>query len=349
MGLFKLVDLKNSTYILQQQSNKICLWEVFDDNKSDLKLLLELNSKGDSNIISSGISLNGELIAYSNIEETHIFKYSRENNSIKRIKTLKDQSRFIHFNHKEVILVNNKSILIINLSTYEENKISFDSSALILSSVYSNELNALALIQVKDKSKYHVSLFDLNNNSETIISTLTNQITRGKFINERLFLFDCYNNLWVYCTKTMSLDNKLSNSSPLNFQKWYNKILGIVKISDDKLIAYTDYNFIPINLNLTFPKQSCIERDIISRNKAKSIEVNQKLYHDEVLNTINNSKNLLDKENDENLQKNFKIMTKFISNVFMEYSKDKVIVIEVDWSKILNKMENPIVKHKYGK
>lgn len=182
------------------------------------------------------------------------------------------------------------------------------------------------------------------------------QITKMRFINlNEIALFDSTNSLFVYnitalAFNQISLKNELN--VPKNLASWYNKILGITVISPKLIIAYTDYNFIPIYLDAQVPETAIIERDLLSRSKAKSIETNQLGFHANILNKVKQlSENRQEETISEELNEmsNFKIMTKFISNIFMEYIDQSIIVVEVDWSNILEHMPNPIIKHRFGK
>lgn len=374
----KMIQLNNkSILILQQFLRKIHLYEI-KEKTEEIKLILELNSKENSNIVSSNINCKGDFICYSNSDKTILFKYNQQKNTIKRYKTYNISSFDLYFGMENyLILINNEGLYIdknieslqiesINIDFKQKgNRLEDDNFYITYNYLSNKEKHSPIIFTSYDtihKNLCIVRLNDIDNNDNSksnqveIINTklinsiqvpyLKYQITKSCFLNQNeIILFDQMNNIFIYNFHTFTFNKSISGKSPENLSRWYNKIFGVIKITDELIIAYTDYNYIPIYLNKEIPKQSDIERDIISRNKAKSIECNTKSFHDFI---INKSSTILPDRNQGN--NNFKIYTKFISNIFMQSFNDNTIyVIEVDWNNILTQIVDPIVKHRFGK
>ena len=283
-----------------------------------------------------------------------IFKYNPSDNSISRIDTIDKSSQFLFFNNNALILCNSFEITSYNLLSKQQDTLVYNSPKYIISTEYNSMSNTLIILSFSAKFKNQISVYDLNTKSDVSQHNLPefkNHLTKALFLDtNRLVIFDSSNNIMLYNLKDKKFNQCYTNNSPSNLQSWYNKILGITKVNDDLIIAYTDYNFIPIYLNKPVPLKSSIDRDIISRNKAKSLEISQQIYHNDIISKVSKNSNQMnvgykiEEDND-----NFKILTKFISNIHMQYVNGNIIVIEVDWSKILSKMVNPIVKHKFGR
>lgn len=310
---------------------------------------------------------------------------------------MKHSANHSFFYSNILCLVNNQELVfydIDNKSVINETELSHNSN------ITSCSIGSTNLV-ISYLDKQEVEVFDLtrllSNNiiSSYIINTHTSNnqtyVTVTKLINNNndiIFVFS-NNNIKRYSLRTkefVSLSNynstKLASAFktpnkdsiheanftdvPKNLITWYNKILGIIQINEDLLLAYTDYNIIPIMLNKEIPEVAVVKRDLENRNQAKSSGFYLREYHNSLLNEINseysnsnshssvNKKNKvsldikeLSKETNENM--NFAIITKFISNVFVEYTNNKLFVVEIDWENILKTMIDPIVKQRYKK
>jgi hypothetical protein len=168
--------------------------------------------------------------------------------------------------------------------------------------------------------------------------------------------------------------NKNIDKFPKNYLKWYNKIMGIAsnglsesvsQSESDKLLLYTDYNYIKIDLNNEIPEKSIIFKD--KAEKLRNAEWNKKIkqYHKLLFNQLyKNMKNTelendLFKEDLENAYKfendNFKITSRFSSIMYMDYlnytnenNHSTLLVIENDWNKILKEFPDTVAKYNYG-
>lgn len=284
-----------------------------------------------------------------------IFKYSRKENVIKRVATIGYSAQSLYFIGEFLYLLSNQGLIEVSLTNYEVTiETLFESPAVIVSSTIS-ESGKIVFSTLSITSP--LTLIDIGSKKITTkLPQFKKPITKMRFINSNeIALFDSINSFFVYNINTLSFNPisiKGEPNVPKNLSSWYNKVLGIAVISPKFLIAYTDYNFIPIYLDAKVPETAIIERDLLSRSKAKSIETNQSGFHTSILNKVKQLSVIRSEETDTeevNETSNFKIMTKFISNIFMEYVDQSIIVVEVDWSNILEHMPNPIVKHRFGK
>lgn len=203
----------------------------------------------------------------------------------------------------------------------------------------------LEAIIYKDCSSHIAKVIKFINNDEKCILIENNNMIKCVHINENEII-----------QLNMDFKNKFIDNSkifiPQTIISWYNKIRGIVEINENFLLAYTDYNLIPIILNERIPECSRIKRELDSRNKAKSKEFYLRNFHDNLLQNLNDfNLSKISKSNSIELKENnnFSIITKFISNIFIEYFDEWLFVIEINWEYILGKMVNPIIKTRYKK
>ena len=112
---------KENYFILHRKINSLDLWLVNANNEEKCLMLARINKNEDSNINCANISSKGNLIAYSDADNTCLFTYNYKENSLKKLKTFKNiSSRFIYFSPDEskLILVNqiNSKIMIYNIN-----------------------------------------------------------------------------------------------------------------------------------------------------------------------------------------------------------------------------------------
>ena len=429
----------NTILTLQKNLRSLNLWEIkypnsdvknqantnnllsFDKNISEdnkLKCLLELNTKSESNIITSSMSKCSKYIAYSNSMETIIYNFVYNEKStdigVEKILRLKYPCQYVYFIENDnkcvnILLVNNKKIMVIKI---EGNKViekielsndhlcnisscnfTQDKKLLIVGfidgKIVSYDLNKLSnenkiiITQSNSNGEYVTSINFIAKNTDNLITNVifvlnSNNIKNydiemkkftGLCMNENTEILSQTNKKSKFITpeKTLGFENKftdnLNNKNdfknvPDNLLTWYNKILGIVQIKPNFLIAYTDYNFIPIYLDQEIPSTSVISRDLNYRNKSKSNLNVLREYHNELINLINKEDNIVNHNFENQIQKNevdnsdnknFSIVTKFLSNVFMQYFDNYLFVVEVNWEHILKKMTDPIVKKRFKK
>ncbi len=322
-------------------------------------------------------------------------------NKIKRIKCSANYSFFFSYINKDyLLLINNEfvsifSILKNDVISYYNFAKSLNVSKFIITSCEFSHTTLTLVISCSNMHIYTVKITELVENcilvndfaysdkkcikqlgydeSERIITSM--QIfTNNK--EELLVFTDSMNDIKKYSlTKDVILpicsnsnfdkiDNKNFEKLPRNLLTWYNKIISIVPINEELLLANTDYNIIPIQLNKEIPKISSINRDISNRNKASSSVFLIKDYHNQILdhmnrnNQIKNDFNLSRSEQNSkyneksenittNVNNNFSIITKFKTNIFMKYFDDLLFIVEVDWENILIQFTNPIVKKRF--
>lgn len=328
----------NSIILLQEKINSACL-----------------SQKSDYLAISTGVTTK----AYS--------INTKQNMELNRISKIKFKAKYMFsftFNKEEyLLLINNTNIY---LATLDNTKVLIDSELpnqkIILDAEFNIEKHHLAISYINCKVYvfYLENILKLNSKVETKITAkhsinYTNYITKLKFINkgEDLLLVSSINEVMKYNSTngiTSICDSQNSKElfkkyAPNNLISWYNKIQDIVEIRDNFYIAYTDYNFIPIYSDVKMPEKSLVFRDISSRIKNKKDAFVLRKYHEKILSNVvlNNKVDHINEDKVDSEVLNFSIFTKFNSNVYMKYLNDNLIVLELDWEKILSKMIKPIV------
>lgn len=325
-------------------------------------------------------------------------------NKLKRIKCSANFSYFFNYVNKDyLLLINNESVSIFSIlkneiiSSYNLPKslnvkkfiivacdFSYSSLTLVISctnmNIYTIKITDLvencilvnelsysdkkSIKQIDIGISYRITtslrIFNANKQEFLIMVDSTNDIKKYNLSKESIVPLCSNNNTNKYNDNSDSYDN-----TPKNLLTWYNKIISIEFINDELLLANTDYNVIPIQLNKPIPKYSIINRDINNRNKASSGVFLLKDYHNDILlnmnknnhvnshfkdrNSENNkhNQNLINNDLKSNENGNFSIITKFKTNIFMKYFNDTLFVVEVDWENILKQMSNPIVKKRF--
>ena len=344
--VFSMKRNSNQLKVLQRNTNSIKLFEYkFNENK--YKELFELNSSSDENILSCGMNNDSSIIYYSNSKETVFFKFHEK--KLAKLLRIKHSSNYCYFTKEYAILINNKEIVKVNLKKMSEQEISEEVFK------FNHKLKYLTSCDVNSNSfeiafsfyEGEISIFNLTNNKFTLKENVK-QVTFLKYIGTNLILVQGDNSI-----KKLDLETKLFSSLnvPTTVTNWYNKILGITEVNKELILAFTDYNLIPIHLNKESPLKSSIFRDTDNRQKSKSSVFYLKDYHnlllksDEKFNKDYYSKNYIREEENSN----FKIITKFCSNIKIEYLEGVLFVVEIDWEDILSKMISPIVKRKFMK
>jgi hypothetical protein len=265
-------------------------------------------------------------------------------------------------NQEYLLLLNNTHI---HLSKIENNTTILDSKLSEDKIILDVELNTKNLNLAISYTNNKVLIYNLESiikdkKSETCLNSISiikhsNYITKMKYTNngDDLLLVTSINEILKYNSNKGLISISESNNSkdffkkyaPSNLITWYNKIQDIIEIRENFFIAYTDYNFIPIYSDVKMPEKSVVIKDISSRMKSKNNSSVIIKYHEKVLtNSLSKNKQALNSEEKNELETlNFSIFTKFNSNVFMKYVDNNLVVLEVEWEKILNKFIKPVV------
>ena len=366
----------------QTQCDLYCM-NVMNNTMIYLAKVMKHN-KYQSNVIACGISDKGNYICISYENVTVVFKYTYKDNAIKKIASIKHQSKFIFFNKNEdkLYLVSQKeqSVYIISLlpnnTVTEDSAISFmsttnanNSKGIVIACDY-NDNNAhivvstsscdLYLINCKDKDKRVVSL-----------PHPANYITQVKFntYNNTLIAVDSSNLIYIIDTQLnkftpWTIERIDKGDYPVNYLKWYNKVYGIVPLSQSTFILYTDYNYIKVDTSKQLPHESVIEKHKMDKYINSDWDKIVKEYHQYVFDceykgsVFSKMKNDLFKleggASSENVTQmisndNFKIVSRFNSIMLMELVGDDVmLVIENNWNKIVKSFIGGVVKSNYG-
>lgn len=240
-----------------------------------------------------------------------------------------------------------------------------------------------------NKKIFFVNLDEKNSFVNENMPTFENIVTQIKFKKNNQILLACEDNRFFILDYKISADfdgeyNKLVdinfsfdnwttknlNNFPENYLKWYNKFFGIAIDNNNnnntpKVLLYTDYNYINISLDKNIPKASKIQRINAEKNRNSDWTKKIKDYHSQIFELYykkNSDKNLDLKETenyedlaDEDLEDNFKIVSRFSSILYMEFlknyeneGKSLLIVVENDWNKITKQFRDTVLVNNYG-
>jgi len=238
-----------------------------------------------------------------------------------------------------------------------------------------------------NKNIYFLNLDEKNNFVNENIPNPNSLITQIKFKDEKNIILvsednkfylinfeiytglkrDSYDKIVDVNFKFSEWTQKNISNFPINYKKWYNKIMGVSfnNFQKNLIILYTDYNYIIIDLEKEIPKYSLIEK--IKEEKYRNVDWTKSLkdYHKKIYerNYKNIEKDLGDyKEFDGNIDDfekdkndNFKIVSRFSSILYMNvfenpYSSDKslLFVVENDWNKITKNFREAVTKSNYA-
>ena len=343
------------------------------------------HNKYQSNVIACGISDKGNYICISYENVTVVFKYTYNDNTIKKIASLKHQSKFIFFNKNEdkLYLISQKeqSVYVISLlpnTVNEDNAISFanNSKGIVIACDY-NDNNAQIVVSTSSCELYLINCNN-NNNDKRVVSLPhpTTYITQVKFntfnTNNTLIAVDSNNLIYIIDTQLnkftpWTVDRIDKSDYPSNYLKWYNKVYGIVPLNQSTFILYTDYNYIKVDTSKQIPHESVIEKHKMDKYINSDWDKIVKEYHQYVFDceykgsVFTKMKNDLFKlegstnsNNNVNatqmiMNDNFKIVSRFNSIMLMELVGDGLLlVIENDWNKIVKSFVGGVVRANYG-
>jgi len=412
------------------------LWLVNANNEEKCILLARINKNEDSNINCANISSKGNFLAYSDADNTCLFKYNLQENTLKKLKTFKNTSaRFLYFSGDEqkLIIVNqiNSKIMIYNISNQTFLNIDFylekfdiilacdyfykivdkkepkieEKSININSSSKKNSTSKKALLKennpsFKEKSKEYlcfstvnknIYFFNLEENNNFVNGNVPNPdclVTQIKFRDDKILIIGCEDNKFyiinyeIYCglqkdtyDKIVDVNFKFDDWTeknlsqfPINYKKWYNKIMGICVNQDfgkNLILLYTDYNYIFVNLDKELPKLSLVEK--IKEEKMRHSDWNKslKIYHKNIFDinykNIHNDKGdykefqNYENNNNKEANDNFKIVSRFSSILYLNlfqnpYDENKTLlfVVENDWNKITKNFREAVAKSNYA-
>lgn len=411
-------------------------------------MLARINKNEDSNINCANISSKGNFIAYSDADNTCLFRYNHQENTLKKLKTLKNISaRFIYFSPDEtrLIIVNqiNSKIMIYNISSQTFLDIDFylDKSDVILACDYYAKTNKKEenhsenknLKQDKTPKKSSSALKNSSIKKDTLLNSVTstsnsssanlseflcfstvnrniffinldeknnfvnenmpnpdNLVTQIKFKDDKSLILACEDNKFyvvnydVFVGLQQKTYDKIVDVSfkfnpwteknisnfPVNYKKWYNKIMGISvneSLHNNLLILYTDYNYILVDLEREVPKYSLVEKIKEEKNRNSDWTKSLKDYHKKIFDR--NYKNIEkeagdykefknsesnEKERDE-CNDNFKIVSRFSSILYLnlfenpyDNNKSLMFVVENDWNKITKNFREAVAKSNYA-
>jgi hypothetical protein len=432
---------------LHRKINSLDLWLVNASNEEKCLMLARINKNEDSNINCANISNKGNLLAYSDSDNTCLFRYNFQENTLKKVKTFKKISaRFLYFSADEsrLIIVNqiNSKIMIYNINsqTFFDIDFNLDKYDVILACDYFSKINSKEEISnetqnVKEEktpkksssaikiatskkdsllksegnstnpslvnSEYicfstvnkNILFFNLDEKNNFVNENMPNpdnMITQIKFRDEKNLILTCEDNKFYLVNyevfvslqqktyeKIVDVNFKFNewtqrniSNLPINYKKWYNRIMGISvneTLQKNLIIFYTDYNYILVDLDKEVPKYSQIEKIKEERNRNSEWTKSLKDYHKKIFdrNYYNIDKEAGDFNELKDLGKNekerhgsndnFKIVSRFSSILYLNlfenpYDNDKslLIVVENDWNKVTKNFREAVAKPNYA-
>lgn len=374
----------NNMLILHKKQTQCDLYSLNVMNNTTVYLAkIMKHSKYQSNVIACGISDKGNYICISYENVTVVFKYTYSDNTIKKVASLKHQSRFVFFNKREdkLYLVSQKEQSIYVLSILPNNVITEDSAipftasasdkGIVIACDYSEHKEQIALsttscdvylVNCKDKR-----IVSLPHPAVYITQLKFNAFTSGNSLiavdsGNLVYIIDTQLNKFAPWT-TERIDK---GDYPLNYLKWYNKVYGIVVLSESAFVLYTDYNYIKVDTTKQIPHESAVEKHRMDKYINSDWDKIIKEYHQYVFDAeykgslFSKMRNDLFRaeqgHSDESKAQtqliandNFKIVSRFNSIMLMELVGDGVmLVVENDWNKIVKSFIGGVVRPSYG-
>lgn len=210
--------------------------------------------------------------------------------------------------------------------------------------------------------KAQIEWFDLNTQESfkpVSLGTKDIYITMSKMLSGNRLLV-CYdsNKFLIHDmdSKTLSKYSKQNlKSFPVNFLNNYNRIYGVVELSDTKLLLYTHFSYILVDLEAKIPEYSKLIKNHPSKTDTRVMSWNENLAHhhkkymDLVTNTAQGKSTDPAETPGDAITDNFKIDNKFKGILYMEQLQDgTMVVVENLWKNLVNKLPEVLKVHKFG-
>ena len=157
--------------------------------------------------------------------------------------------------------------------------------------------------------------------------------------------------------KTLSKYSKQHMKSfPINYLNQYNRIYGVVELSESKLVLYTHFTHIMVDLNAKIPEHSKIVKNHPSKTDTRVMNWNETLahHHKKYLSLLpynNFSSNTAFEGQAEthSESENFKIENKYKGILFMDKLQDGTfVVVENLWKNLVSRLPDVLKVNKFG-
>jgi len=311
----KIVSVANSkNLVLYQMDYALELWE-FSYDGNEFNFLIQLKTK-DFPIIASSINRAGTLLAYSTIDETHIFSLNTdESTTLQKITSFKPstclalsglQSVLFRVDHEtnafqriEVFtnkpLKTNVDIKTVQPGLYEDIDVSPTKEVVVFGSKLSNQIYYYHSEFKKTGSLGKVVPFFKDSSYTCFRISQQNDLLLIAYANNRFCFFNLNQGIFTKWSR------EHVDAFPLNYLKRYNKIIGAVFDSNNNnnLVLYTHYYMIRVYLNEKIPRLSNVVKTAKTPVK-KSKEASEETTNFEI-SYFDNPTLLLDFLNSEQL------------------------------------------------
>lgn len=165
---------------------------------------------------------------------------------------------------------------------------------------------------------------------------------------DRLLVAYSNNKFHLHNTSTNQLVKEVANIRwPQNYLNRYNRIYGVVQLTDSQFILYTHFTIIRIDLEQEVPESSLILDDHpheVGDSWGERIKELQSGYL---------AKALGNQVTDQTQQKpkfegNFTISNRFKGILAMKKVGEELVVVENVWKHLIKRMEDPLKIKKFG-
>lgn len=171
-------------------------------------------------------------------------------------------------------------------------------------------------------------------------------------------LLVCYdsNKFLIHNMSTNNLvqfSKSILKSFPVNYLSRYNRIYGCLEVNQNKLLLYTHYTYIKVDMEIGVPEFSKIGSKDSEKKDTRVMNWTQTVthFHQKYMEKISGSKNNKTGKEEANPDKeeNFKIENKFKGIMFMGKVPDgSMLVIENLWKNLVDKLPGVLKVHKFG-
>lgn len=319
--------------ILVNQRTQLDVWEV--DKQNDIvNRIAVIKPKGKYLIACSGISGNGEWVAYSTLRHFKLYKYSSDGPTMEPVDTDVEPCSVMSW-RGEVLYTGHTALYSYNTRTATSKKIYEFASVIRMIHTYKN---VCAVVGVDNE----VSIFK-KDNFYCKLPQLPCTINALTFTIKSVYLITEDNKLHGFMLKNQEPDDyikQFGSQIPKNFLNEVNRCTGL-SYQDRKLILNTLYSYTIIDLTKKPPKKCEIyPRNIFSDHKSTWYGVlsTHPLHSSRTVPSDVKVKDF----------KNFAINKRYGPILGMFVKKNDLFVCELPWDEVLEQKPQPLITHKYG-
>jgi len=341
--------------ILMHHETMLHLWK-YEEGESPSKLA-EIDTAG-SNIVCSEISESGKWVAYSSAEATRLYQFDYKEMNLTKLEIELPPSRLMKFTHNSRKLITAEASGITHIydlaSETEETvdlrqvnqfrgdnfqdpgydiivslDISYNNSFIALGTL----ANEISVWSIKSSSEIEnlCTLPNFGDNFHTVIKFMPNNTVLAVAHEDNRFYF------YDFQVKQMrKWSRKYMDRLPANHLERYNNIIGIEfsHLYPSRVLLYTNYYTISVNLREAPPKEALVERVDVDRTDWFKI--------------LNQRSRKVALEHDDDIT--FKISYKFTNILAIKILRtSEMLVVENPWDEILKTLPHAVKSKRYGK